>query len=330
MLTMTRSAITKGKLGAEILKASVDASPETPHESPPITAAELAQEFDMLCRNSDQTGLGCCIKAVNALEQRHKDIHGRLAFIAVDPFSPTPRKAGEAVFCIRRKSPLGQHFIEIGHKGYPVKVRLSDSAETIVRVVDARLGFDLWQDSDPNLEDFGYARSTATDEVSVLSLAFDSILREVLNKMEFRSLEEAPYKLAEAVLEVLKVPSSGIMIKAVSLCIQPVGDAQTLFRAQASRATEPYSTGNVSDAAVLPSNNALAKCKEVTTPAGQTMHEASYQTPHAEIGTSMPTGRLVENTAISKYRASGLELWKVGEPNFALTSRWATYGPLRR
>ncbi|HEX3642996.1 MAG TPA: hypothetical protein VHV10_17060, partial [Ktedonobacteraceae bacterium] len=92
----------------EILNASVDILPGASIESPRITAAELVEEFDILCQNSDETGLGCCIKAINALDQRHEGIDGRLAFNVIDPLSPTPLKIGEAVFHIHRKVNIGQ------------------------------------------------------------------------------------------------------------------------------------------------------------------------------------------------------------------------------
>jgi hypothetical protein len=330
MLTTTRSEGTKEKLGVEILKASVDILPGASIKSLPITAAELVQEFDILCRNSDETGLGCCIEAINALEQRHEEIDGRLAFNVIDPLSPTPLKIGEAVFHIHRKVNIGQHFIEIANTGDPVKVRLSDSTQTVVRIVDAQLGFDVSQYSDQGLQDFGSARSTAADEVSVLSIAFGSICQQILEKMEFRSLDETTFKLAEAVLEILKIPSSSIMIKAVSLGIQPVDDPQTLFRAQASQGTEPYSTGSPSDAVVSPSNDALTRGNGDATQARPTTHEASYQAPlvtpipRAKMGKSMPTGHAAEATPISKSKFLGLEVSKSRSSTVALASTWIT------
>ena len=316
MLTTIRSEVTKEKLGVEILKASVDIAPGRSIESPPITATELVQEFDILCRNSDETGLGCFIKAVNAIKQKHEDIHGRLSFNVTNSSSQTPRKIGEAFFHTSRKAEIGQHFIDISGGRGPVKVRLSDSSKTMVRIVDARLGFDLSQDSDQDFQGSSGARSTAANEASVLLFAFDSICEQVLERMEFRSLDEAPYKLAEAVLEILKIPSSAIVLTAVSLAIHPVHDAQTLFRAQASWEIEPNSSGNALNATDLRSNHTLGRGDKDTIRTRSTTCETSHQTrrptpiSHANVAQSIPTKRAAADISTRKSMFPGLSMVK--------------------
>ena len=259
LLILSRSELTAQKIGFGRMSGDVVSQASLSVESLPVASAELVPAFDIICQNMEESGLLCCMKAARVLALRHSTIQGYLK--SYNSSSLVPSDSGIS-FTLHIDCESSSEQLIIHLPDYMIDVSLAQSPKTSVHISGARLFYNLSEDSQREVQDSKTRQNTAAAEIAMVSQAFELISETFLGKMEFRSYDEIPSRLATAVLELLEVPSLGIALQKVKLSIRLVDDPKGALRGQASRETKQSLTLGQSD--VSPSSHALPKGKRGT------------------------------------------------------------------